>query len=104
MNPEWKARWMNALRSGEYKQSTGHLRNDYGFCCLGVLCDIFDNQRWIRDNSQGVYEYQGSISGLSADIKHEVGLWYEPEGKLIDLNDLERRSFHEIAKWIEEHL
>lgn len=40
MNPEIKARWVAALRSGDYKQTTNHLRTPVGFCCLGVLCDI----------------------------------------------------------------
>lgn len=41
MNPEIKARWVHALRSGRYKQ--GHRRletSDGRFCCLGVLCKI----------------------------------------------------------------
>lgn len=33
-------RWVNALRSGEYRQTDGALQNDSGFCCLGVLCDL----------------------------------------------------------------
>ena len=42
MNSEVKAKWLEALRSGEYKQTAYTLRgyND-GFCCLGVLCDIY---------------------------------------------------------------
>lgn len=42
MNPDIKAQWTAALRSGEYKQGQGGLRNpqDDTFCCLGVLCDL----------------------------------------------------------------
>lgn len=41
MNPEIKAKWVSALRSGEYKQGRGRLRSPQdGFCCLGVLCDL----------------------------------------------------------------
>lgn len=40
MNPEVKAKWVSALRSGEYTQTKGFLHNDNGFCCLGVLCEI----------------------------------------------------------------
>lgn len=39
MNPEIKAQWTAALRSGEYEQGQGSLRRDGKFCCLGVLCD-----------------------------------------------------------------
>ncbi len=55
MNPEIKALWLEALRSGKYKQGRGHLYNKRTlrrksgevkakeikeYCCLGVLCDI----------------------------------------------------------------
>lgn len=48
MNPEIKARWVAALRSGEYEQASGCLRavgdddanKTLGFCCLGVLCNL----------------------------------------------------------------
>lgn len=44
MNPEIKAKWVAALRSGEYLQGTGQLLNTYSgaskYCCLGVLCDL----------------------------------------------------------------
>jgi hypothetical protein len=43
-----KAKWVAALRSGEYKQGRGRLKfrregsDEAEFCCLGVLCDILD--------------------------------------------------------------
>ena len=40
MNRDVQARWVAALRSGEYPQATGCLRNDVGFCCYGVLTDL----------------------------------------------------------------
>jgi len=41
MNQQIKEHWVAALRSGEYQQTTGELRNGNGFCCLGVLCDLY---------------------------------------------------------------
>ncbi len=40
---EIMARWVAALRDeNKYKQTTrGGLRDNTGWCCLGVLCDIF---------------------------------------------------------------
>jgi len=49
MNPEIKQKWVNSLRSGEYSQGEGKLRSNYGYCCLGVLCDLYaqeQNQEW----------------------------------------------------------
>jgi hypothetical protein len=42
MNPTVKAKWIAALRSGEYKQARQRLRlpETNAMCCLGVLCDI----------------------------------------------------------------
>lgn len=42
MLPEWKRKWVTALRSGKYNQQfQGHLRDAAGnFSIMGVLCDI----------------------------------------------------------------
>jgi hypothetical protein len=34
-------KWVKALRSGNYKQTTNALQDDCGYCCLGVACDLF---------------------------------------------------------------
>ena len=46
MNPEIKAKWVAALRSGQYQQGKGYLKRwdadalTPSHCCLGVLCEI----------------------------------------------------------------
>jgi hypothetical protein len=45
MDQEIKNRWVEALRSGKYKQAEGTLAihnsdGEESFCCLGVLCEI----------------------------------------------------------------
>ena len=51
MNAEIKARWLAALRSGDYVKTRGRLHRiedsvddfgilESGYCCLGVLCDL----------------------------------------------------------------
>src|SRR3954467_3257157 len=37
---EVRAKWVAALRSGEYKQTKSYLHDEQGYCCLGVLCDL----------------------------------------------------------------
>lgn len=37
---ELRKQWVDALRSGKYRQGQRRLRIDGGFCCLGVLCDL----------------------------------------------------------------
>jgi hypothetical protein len=61
MNPEIRARWVAALRSGDYAQTTGKLRNNEGFCCLGVLCDLAEREGLITsaidDCDEGCRDY-----------------------------------------------
>lgn len=42
MNKEIKDRWTAALRSGQYEQGSGWLRQDRQplYCCMGVLCEL----------------------------------------------------------------
>lgn len=55
MKPEWKERWINALRSGEYSQGQNYLniwetlRNKHFYCCLGVLIDLSGPDSWEVD-------------------------------------------------------
>lgn len=35
-----RAQWLDALRSGDYRQATGALRIRDGYCCLGVAEDV----------------------------------------------------------------
>jgi hypothetical protein len=54
MNPDVKAKWVAALRSGEYKQGPEWLQGESGcFCCLGVLCDILDPEGWHGTKHRG---------------------------------------------------
>jgi len=42
MNKEIAKKWIEALRSGKYKQGKQILRSiDDKYCCLGVLCDVY---------------------------------------------------------------
>jgi len=67
MNKKVKDLWVKALRSGDYKQGRGHLRDrNNNFCCLGVLCNIHaqenPNNHLIKDSVKGkdFYNYGGS--------------------------------------------
>ena len=49
MKSSIKEMWVNALLSGDYPQTTEVLRSNDGYCCLGVLCDLYaqeTNQNW----------------------------------------------------------
>jgi hypothetical protein len=71
---ELKAKWLSALRSGEYNQGTGLLQaSNGGYCCLGVLQMVADGdiQRNDKGESAGLptvgwYRAHG-ITGLAGE-------------------------------------
>lgn len=51
-------KWLKALRSGKYKQGRGALcqidkKGTESFCCLGVLCDLY-NKEQRRNKKKGL--------------------------------------------------
>ena len=95
-------KWVKALRSGEYAQTTGTLVDRDGFCCLGVLCDIAK-----KENVVELHDYQNRVS-----LPYKVMEWSgirnsqgERKGRrkdLADLNDFHNYSFKKIANVIEK--
>jgi hypothetical protein len=50
---EYRRRWVEALRSGKYRQGVGSLRIRDTFCCLGVACDVFKDELGFSWNMDG---------------------------------------------------
>lgn len=79
MDKEIKAKWVEALRSGKYKQGRLALRpTEDSFCCLGVLCDIL-GEKWIAPHEDGNAEdhfsdAEGGTELLSRYVMKKVGL------------------------------
>jgi hypothetical protein len=118
MNKYWKDKWLTALRSGEYKQTTECLRDDKGYCCLGVLSDLVAKEypeqfKWNKFEELKVNKYQLTTTGNveSAVLMDEiVDITKVPDryGKLEDEQYLTKYNddgytFEEIADLIEEH-
>jgi len=105
-----KKKWLAALRSGDYKQTKEALRDEEGFCCLGVLCDVHrieNKKRW-----QKGFNYYDENTILPHEIVNWAGLKNCNPGiedssicisTLADLND-EGKTFKEIADIIEKQL
>lgn len=100
MNQEIKQKWVEALRSGKYKQGKRVLRSGDKFCCLGVLCEVV-----------GI-DYNGNLPYLPSDVMKLAGLdcknpivsYSREEITLASLNDDLNFSFHSIAEVIERNL
>lgn len=122
MNPRVKQLWIEALRSGKFKQAQGRLKTENGYCCLGVLCELHRREvggtEWKRYSSEeGKYIYDGHIMDLPwsvvswADLDQSdpriidafIGDVYLHSEKMSGLND-SGETFGTIATLIEEKL
>jgi len=114
MDAELKAKWLDALRSGKYDQTTGQLRLGSCFCCLGVLCDVVDPKGWDDDNQEwhdATAEEDGNYYGSTREIselpdrfRSRIGMTIEDQQCLVNMNDVERKTFSQIANYIEAKL
>lgn len=82
MNKDAIRLWVNALRSGEYRQAIGALaqkrRGEWGYCCLGVACEVS-----IRDGlklpvseikGSGLYGRDSECSYLPGEVLEWLGI------------------------------
>jgi len=124
LKPEIKKLWVDALRSGEYKQGSGQLydKTPEGerYCCLGVLCrlaqqaglefsvDYLDPELNHDYFGPDVAEWAGLDTDRLGDcnpvIDYEDSEEGEQELHLSELNDDVGLTFSEIADIIEEQL
>ena len=127
MKADIKAKWLADLRSGKFPQTTGALRNGNGYCCLGVLCDIYAQEtgvEWAVPNDYDNCTMHGNDSTLPYEVEQWAGLTHEHGGyvavtkrydegeettvfhspSLTELNDAWNYDFKQIADVIEEQL
>jgi hypothetical protein len=103
MNPEWKEKWVEALESGEYEQGQGCLNGSGKFCCLGVLCDLYDADKWGEQREDGT-PYDGMKCVPEQKSIADTGLPDSAVDILWRMNDCTYSNFRDIAQWIREHL
>ena len=77
MRAEIKDKWVAALRSGEYVRTRETLRDDYGFCCLGVLCDLYIEQSQNVTEEQRSYWNNANAFMVLKDPEQPGGGYYE---------------------------
>lgn len=96
LTPDLKAQWLEALRSGNYKQGLGQLFhvNTGTYCCLGVLNEV---------GQLGCNPNFGHIMEGNAYVFHPV-LKESTQRQLADFNDKRRWTFAAIADYIEANI
>lgn len=104
--------WIEALRSGKYKQGLRALRNKNKFCCLGVACDLYrkvhPEAKWHKSGEHWIFlgryqDYLPSEVQTWLGFNNSQGLFTDENNNkesLAELNDAEK-SFNEIADVIE---
>lgn len=111
MNEKYKELWVKALRSGEYKQGCGKLKTeikdrvtdkvDVFHCCLGVLGEIINNENELMQVSL-------EAGWLTVETVNSLGISWEQQATLSSMNDGlnndYRKTFNEIADYIEKEL
>lgn len=116
MNQAVKEIWVDALRSGDYKQGKHALHNNSEdkYCCLGVLCDLYGREKGYKKNWKNNGEFNRSHdadylpirvmkwAGLNTTLPR-VSIKGEPKS-LATLNDGSGYGFKRIAHIIERDL
>lgn len=85
MKKSIKKLWVEALRSGKYKQGQNCLRDNSkktpSFCCLGVLCNIHAQENPFIAQAQ---TDRGTYLGCVSFLPFEVAKWAGFDEKLLD--------------------
>ena len=114
MDAKLKALWLEALRSGNYKQTSNELFDGEGYCCLGVLCDVM-LENGLTPGGVAIRKTKDSITagGSQTDLPYRVqvriGLPPEVHSGAIRRNDGTDKdlfpdtpqTFAEIADWLQ---
>jgi hypothetical protein len=107
MNEHIKA-WLEALRSGKYKQHKTSLRSNDSFCCVGVECDVFSSEQWRPVNQTIGWQNPGtdlcSFAEVPVVVKEASGFSDKFYDRLYKWNDVHDKTFTEIADFIEESI
>lgn len=113
---ENRAKWVAALRSGDYDQGAGCLKDprQQRYCCLGVLCNVYEKEtkQWLPKTERGYYDGDEDTLAPFPEVKEWVGLKGDhgsfattkgvPATMLTTLNDTyEEWDFNKIADLIE---
>lgn len=104
MNKKAKQQWIDALRSGKYKQGKGCLMDtNKANCCLGVLVHVFEEHYGLKFDQKitscNSVEF-GSLCSIAAPpqiVIDWIGLAPNHQTLLMNLNDQHGCNFAGIA-------
>jgi hypothetical protein len=118
---EHRKLWIDALRSGNYKQTSTCLRSkngrEYAYCCLGVACEVYlksgDAHEYEQWATESTFKFTPDIDSVNSVkggfLPYTVQEWlglnsdagYYAGGALYRDNDANAYTFNDIASVIE---
>ena len=113
MNPEVKTELVKRLRDPNRKQGKYKLERETGEqCCLGVLCEIAVEEGIVSKSlSDDGYVYYGEgengwghLALPPVLVKEWAGLNSHETRALSEMNDIQGKTFSEIADYVEDNL
>lgn len=97
---EFASKWVEALRCGEYQQTTGVLK-DY----VNGICHCGNGVGYEANGYEIVKEASIMFNGkVASGFESGLPIPLELFEAVVDMNDTKRKSFDEIADWIEENV
>ena len=100
--------WTGNLRSGRFRQATGRLRTDLGWCALGVACHTYDRRHWRHDTEAWTYlDCREELPVEVADafrLRTACGRYGLGGSQSLVLDNDEGRTFAELADLIDRQL
>lgn len=106
-------KWIENLRSGNYKQGKFQLCHKDRYCCLGVLCETileFDRNFFEIEHRHESKIFDDSLAFLPERAKmllgmSEEGSTFQQNGRALTyMNDHQHKTFKEIADYIEQNV
>lgn len=96
--------WIDALRSGDYKQGHTFLHSHDKFCCLGVGLDVMGCEWVEHPRDRGTFAASDSLMSfhvLTPSQLQRLGISRAEMTVLYEANDVLHKSFDEIADAVE---
>jgi hypothetical protein len=89
VNTEIKTKWVKALRSGEYEQTKACLNDGVGMCCLGVLTDLYRQEKGGEWGPSTLGSDMKILSGIKGEetsvLPAEVTSWAEVDQRTVHI-------------------
>lgn len=97
---------VDALRSGKYNQGTRALRNEYGYCCLGVACELYRKTtrhgKWEKVEGTSRYKFAVGNKEEEGYLLKNISRWFGFGGEQNPLLTLGKECINQKASLLND--